>query len=477
MTRSVRLVTIAAFAAFGGTVASAAWAQSGTLRGSVVARASGIPLAYSAVEVVGANLERFTTDSGTFILANLPAGDVRLRVRHVGYAPVDTVVTIPAGEMRVVRVELERAAVLLPTVHVTGALCTSPGQSAASDTALAVAFQQLKLNAEQFRLMSQRYPFASVFVQRFGRLIETTLGANPATKPGTPDTLDLTTDVDTTVIRSDGGWKYQPGVVVALDDSRQANGQSAYGVHIPTLGVFADSTFLDNHCFENAGVVTVDEQRLLRIDFRAAARIPTADLDGAMYLDTARFVIRRSRIWLSRPSPQAASYDSVGVETFFDELLPGIPVIALISGRNVLTAEAGARGNILRQLPAGSRSLADVESQRLSRLTFLGATPDGMEGAGGRRRGVTQFNPSAGRMRVLGVYDEDTGTPLPGVRVHESNSGLTAVTSATGTVNLAFVPQEIGVFHLSKPGYAPSIVTAAVARADTVPITIVMKRP
>ena len=66
-----------------------------TIRGSVVDARTGRALPYSAVAV--GSTERFTTDSGRFVFTNVDAKRVQLRVRHVGYIPLDTTFSFDAA--------------------------------------------------------------------------------------------------------------------------------------------------------------------------------------------------------------------------------------------------------------------------------------------------------------------------------------------------------------------------------------------
>ncbi len=60
--------------------------QSGTFRGIVIALETGHPLPGTRVMVVGTDIETTTDATGSFELANLPAGQVVLRFQRIGFA-------------------------------------------------------------------------------------------------------------------------------------------------------------------------------------------------------------------------------------------------------------------------------------------------------------------------------------------------------------------------------------------------------
>ena len=72
-----------------------------TLRGTIVAAGTQTPLPYTIVELVTAFSQRFTDQGGAFSFSGLTAGTYRLRVRQIGYRPVDTTLTVGAGDARV----------------------------------------------------------------------------------------------------------------------------------------------------------------------------------------------------------------------------------------------------------------------------------------------------------------------------------------------------------------------------------------
>jgi TonB-dependent receptor-like protein len=77
--------------------------------------------------------------------------------------------------------------------------------------------------------------------------------------------------------------------------------------------------------------------------------------------------------------------------------------------------------------------------------------------------------------RLIGVFDARTGAPLSGVRVLDTFSGTSAVTTNTGTVRLSFLTFRGGaaVVELGKLGYQAKRII--VGRSDTTSITEIME--
>jgi hypothetical protein len=78
--------------------------------------------------------------------------------------------------------------------------------------------------------------------------------------------------------------------------------------------------------------------------------------------------------------------------------------------------------------------------------------------------------------RILGVYDQDTGEPIEGVRVSDLLSGTYALTTKTGTVALSFLPGGGGFVRVQKIGYQVQTMFVAITPGDTAPLTIVLPR-
>ena len=79
-------------------------------------------------------------------------------------------------------------------------------------------------------------------------------------------------------------------------------------------------------------------------------------------------------------------------------------------------------------------------------------------------------------IRIIGVYDENSGQPIPSVEISEAATGTSVMTSATGAANLGFIVPKGGEIRLRKIGFEEQTMTISMTPADTLPITVVMKR-
>jgi hypothetical protein len=89
------------------------------------------------------------------------------------------------------------------------------------------------------------------------------------------------------------------------------------------------------------------------------------------------------------------------------------------------------------------------------------------------RAATPAAQPSA---RILGVFDDDSGQPVAGVEVMDMLTGTSALTTATGTVSLAFLSTGGSLVRIRKVGYAVQTMPIPVSASDTTPITVLLKR-
>ncbi|MDB4907812.1 MAG: hypothetical protein JWO05_2596 [Gemmatimonadetes bacterium] len=322
------------------------------VRGAVVSREAGAALSHAVIAIPALGVERFTDDRGIFTLTGVAAGRQRLVVRHLGYASADTTITVIAGQPVQVRVALTRLAVRLAAVRVTpDKPCLTPGApTRARDPVSWAVFEQLRENANRMRLLRDSYPYQM--------LMERTLGSGSSGSRKVEG-------VDSVIFRSTADWHYRPGHVVA-NEMRQGL-HAEWVLHVPALTDFADSSFEALHCFEYAGVETVGDQRLVRIDFKTYAKHMAPDVDGSVYLDTASFQLRRAQLRLTKPPAAMRGLRGVTVTSVYREIGSDIVVLDHVWGVNYTKVGLFGRGT-------GEAT----EDQRLLSVTFLGDAPPGV---------------------------------------------------------------------------------------------------
>jgi hypothetical protein len=327
-------------------VASAQHAPGKSVVGIVIARGSGEPLAHSIVALPALGRERFATDSGVFSFAELPSGPMALRVRRLGYVMQDTIVTIGAQSSDTIRIELTRVALQLGGITVSAPPpCVNPGPvSARADATLSVILNQVRLNAEQYRMLTEQYPFDyTMDIIRSSRL-----------KTDGQTRIDSRRSFRYQAAKAN--WKYRPGRVVTR---RGVD----YMLHIPTLVDFADKDFLAHHCFHFAGNARVEDEDLIRVDVVASERIRDPDVNGTIYLDARTFQVRRTVFRLSRVTKQIRPTTDFEITTDFREILPSIPLISTVQS--------------VERLDPDTEIAFDVawETQKLAGFEFLKGKP------------------------------------------------------------------------------------------------------
>jgi len=316
-----------------------------TLAGVIVSRQTREPLAHSIVTIVPEGPSQFTNDSGVFVFRQLSAGPVQLRVRRLGYAPFDTTVIVRGVADETVRLAIPRVAVTLASVTVQAfPACTTPGAPRAEDdSTLAATFVQLRLNAEQFRLLTEQYPFAYEMQTTKARKHRQTGQTYIVAR-------------DTLRFERKARSSYRPGQVIARRGT-------SYFVAIPTLIEIGDPAFVRSHCFHNGGMETLDDGDFLRMDLVASEAIKSPDVNGSILLDPETFQIRRTVLRLSRRPDQIRDLVDMEITTDFEEVMTSIPIISHVFSVQTMDTQ---------------RKLAfDVayEEHRLLKFEFLFAKP------------------------------------------------------------------------------------------------------
>lgn len=324
-----------------GLLAESARAQQNTttvIMGRVVVQGGGA-LPFASVSFNGRNAQ-FTDSTGRFKIEGIASGDVTIRARRIGYSPADETVKISRGDTARVTLEMTRLAIRLPAVRTVARLCTDPGAPGrGADPGLVQLYGQLQQNAETFRLLSLAHPYVYATERQF----VTTLN----------DSVIQRTAMETRSGTSAKSWSYEPGKMV-FENMATTN------MHLPTLANFAEESFAKSHCFDYGGLVELDGESLVRVDFVPDSRIKEPDVSGAIYLDPKTYQIRRSEIVLSKvPYHLSGQITGHTVTTFFTEVAPGIPIIGAFRAEVTKLRD----GEVLTEL------------QRVVQVHFVGARP------------------------------------------------------------------------------------------------------
>lgn len=337
-------VLIAALAVLSSVPALAA--QELTLR--IVSADSGAPVVLPSV-AVGDAPPAFGGQDGTFVVRGLPAGTQRVRVRQIGFVPLDTVVSAPAAGGEVV-LRLTPRVIQLAGLRVTAGpeACTRPGFDAAADTPeLAALLDEFRANVERFVQLREAFPAEAHFAMERKLLARNGQVVHESSR------------VDT--LRPTERRAYRVGEVLRITPA--ARGPAAAEFSMPGLTDLAGDAFADVHCFRYAGVERLGDWSMHRIDFVPAQTVTSADVQGSLFLDMDRFLLRRSVFEVVNIPPRTVSFTTMSVTTNYKELADGF----------VAPYELWARQQV-----EGVRGVAVREDHgRLRAIRFLGAAPPG----------------------------------------------------------------------------------------------------
>jgi TonB-linked SusC/RagA family outer membrane protein len=90
-----------------------------TIRGKVIDRESGLPIIEARVQIVGTNTGAITNNDGNFVLNNVRAGSVSLRVSRLGFEAATQIIQVPETGDLTVNFSLGRVAARLEEVVTT----------------------------------------------------------------------------------------------------------------------------------------------------------------------------------------------------------------------------------------------------------------------------------------------------------------------------------------------------------------------
>jgi len=101
-------------------LAGTAWAQQGTIAGTVTDAASGAPISDARVTIVDTRLQSVTNSRGAYRITGVQPGTVPIEVRRIGYRTAVAQVTLDAGQENTSDFQLTVSVVMLDEVVITG---------------------------------------------------------------------------------------------------------------------------------------------------------------------------------------------------------------------------------------------------------------------------------------------------------------------------------------------------------------------
>ena len=289
---------------------TAARAQTTTVSGQVVSREDGQPLAYTTISLLSLGTQRLASQSGNFTLIGVPAGEARLRFRRIGFAPKDTALILLSSDTARLRIEMTRLAIQLPPIAVTGK-CTDRTPFEEKPAILAQLFDQVKLNAEQARLLAKEKPFVLHTVRVRGYRER--------------DDRVVATYMDTVVRPPVPSDAYVPRKVFGRGEGVDAG---KWVVRLPELPDLADTAFTNNHCMWYAGQERFDEDSVIRVDYEPVPWLDKdTDIEGSIYLRSEGYQLVGIVMKLNRIPVRFPTVREYAVRARFSEFVSGVPVL------------------------------------------------------------------------------------------------------------------------------------------------------
>jgi hypothetical protein len=281
-------------------------APGGTLNGVVRDSATGRPIGYALVLVVGKEQRVFASESGRFTLTGLGTGAQAIRVQQIGYRALTLVLkvdTSPESAMGApgLEVTLSRRPMVLPEIVVHGDVCTgteSMETNLVEESILDEAFK----NAERILAMEKSYPFRGAFQQTM-----VLLDANLRETTRWIDTIRYDT-------RQLAGY-HRGGVL----GGRRGRGQVANYFMASDL---AREEFRKSHCFWYAGRDnTMEDFPGHRIAFAPLAKTKSTDWAGWFVIDTATMTLFRSEAHLVNLKSRETTFTGANCVVLYREIV------------------------------------------------------------------------------------------------------------------------------------------------------------
>ena len=254
---------------------------------------TGRPLAFAVVSMTSPKVESFTDERGQLRLPRLDRGRHTLRVRQLGYSPVELELEVGNGLAAAqVEVRLTPRPLELPTL--VAQACVVPEEL---DAPTRLVLDEASENVRRLALLQRSYPYVARY-QRVRR-IRDRVGA------------DVAMAVDTFSAASTASPWYRPGRAIV-------KWQSQWDVAYFTVEAVLSKDFRKSRCFWIAGSDVGPGGRRIRLSFAPVASLKGPDWEGELLLDTTG-VLRSSLARLVVYRPKAGWPTAAECRVRYDE--------------------------------------------------------------------------------------------------------------------------------------------------------------
>lgn len=304
------LLFLLAFRALPGAAQVPVAAPGGVLSGVVRDSATGEPVGYALVELVGLNQRVFASSAGRFRLSGVPPGRADLLVRQIGYHPVTLPLRV-AGEPGAgappveLTVALRRRPLVLPELIALGDACPGMREAGALAPEGGTVLQEAYQNAERILTLERSFPFVLHY-----QLGTTILDSSYQRIGGQIDTIRRD---------SRSSAPYRAGRVVERAGSRLER------VNAFTTSDIAREEFQRTHCFWYAGRDSVAGFTGFRVGFAPRPEIRTVDWAGSLLVDSASMTLLHAEARVVNVPRRGTEVLSVVCTIFYQPILPSLP--------------------------------------------------------------------------------------------------------------------------------------------------------
>lgn len=428
--------------------------SSGMVAGVLVGRDDDQPVPYGTVSLVETGVARFTDAGGRFRVVRIAPGTYTLRARQIGYAPRDTTVRIEAAPAALtVTIRMVRLPPLLSMVSIQGERskrCIATGiPDSTVNPQLAAIFAQIRENVARYRILWDQYP------SRYTRDRSMVLRQDPG--------RDSTWRSESGTYETRGQRPYQVGAV--MQNEVDSSGHIHLKMFLPTFRDLADTTFLITHCFTFAGteqLSPLSADRVFRVDIQPASALLSPDVEGSIFLDVERLVVRRAVFRLTRP--ESAAVVGMTVTASYRELLPLVPVLEAARTVQPLPHTSS--------LELSSRTM--VTEDRFSHYVFEERTPGEQPDAPATAvaSAGSPARPGRGTSIIVGQVVGTNGTAILGATVGVLASGDSTATTDDGRFVLRNVAAGAHMLWVRGVGLRSTRVAVSVSAGQPLSVTV-----